>query len=304
VGTRASALATRQTGLIVDDLRDANPDVEFELVEITSRGDADRVTALDRLGVGVFVTSLEDALLDGRVDLAVHSLKDMPSVVPPEFALAAISEREDPREALVNRWGVQFSDLPDGARIGTGSPRRRSQLLSLRPDLQVISMRGNVETRLKNAIAGEAGGYDGAILAAAGMSRLGRLGEATGFLDVNLFVPAAGQGALGLEIRANDERSRQIVEKVSHRPTRLTTTAERSFLTALGGGCSVPVSAYGRLENNTIILSGFVSDLEGTRALRKTLTGPAETAVDLGRDLASAMEADGAREILAEIARD
>ncbi len=304
VGTRGSALATRQTALVVDDLRDANPGVEFELVEITSRGDADRVTALDRLGVGVFVRSLEEALLDGRVDLAVHSLKDMPSVVPPEFALAAITHREDPREALVNRWGAQFSDLPHGARIGTGSPRRRSQLLSLRPDLQVIPMRGNVETRLKKAMAGEAGDYDGAILAAAGMSRLGRLREATGFLDASLFVPAAGQGALGLEIRADDDDTRRIVEKVSHEPTRLTTIAERSFLTALGSGCSVPVSAYGRLESNTIILSGFVSDLDGARAMRKTLASPAENATDLGRDLARAMGADGAREILAEIARD
>ena len=230
VGTRGSALAMRQTGMLVDELAASNPGTDFDLVAISSQGDADRTTDLAQLGVGVFTTMLEDALEEDRIDLAVHSLKDMPSVVRDGFELAAVTAREDPRDALINRWGVAFTDLPEGARIGTGSPRRNAQLLSVRPDLNVLPMRGNVPTRLTKALAGEGSEYDGAVVAAAGLSRLERLGEAHDLLDPSIFVPAAGQGSLGVEIRAGDENARALASPVADGNATIISKAERAFL--------------------------------------------------------------------------
>ncbi|MCH8102636.1 MAG: hydroxymethylbilane synthase [Chloroflexi bacterium] len=303
VGTRGSALALRQTGMLVDALAETHSDVRFELVEILSRGDADRTSDLTQLGVGIFVKALEDALEDGRVDLAIHSLKDMPSVTRHGFELAAVTAREDPREALVNRWNSSFADLPEGARIGTGSPRRRSQLLSARPDLNVLPMRGNVPTRITKALAGPEGGYDGAVLAAAGLSRLGRLDEAADLLDPSIFVPAAGQGSLAVEIRAGDSEAREIAAAVADEDATIASLAERAFLTELGGGCSVPVAAYGQMQDGSLMLSGFVSDLDGKKALRETIAGDPGRAAGIGVELARNMAAHGARELLAEIPR-
>ena len=303
VGTRGSALALRQTGMLVDALAEAHGDLSFELVEISSQGDADKRSDLTQLGVGVFVKALEDALEDDRVDLAIHSLKDMPSVTRPGFELAAVTAREDPREALVNRWGSTFADLPEGARIGTGSPRRRSQLLSVRPDLDVLPMRGNVPTRLTKALAGEDGEYDGAVLAAAGMSRLGRLDEAADLLDPSVFVPAAGQGSLVVEIREGDSAARDVAAVVADNDATVASTAERAFLTELGGGCSVPVAAYGRMQDGSLVLSGYVSDLNGEQALRETVAFEPARAAESGVELAKTMATQGAREILAAIPR-
>ncbi len=303
VGTRGSALALRQTGMLVNALAEAHSGIRFEIVEISSRGDADRDSDLAQLGVGVFVKALEDALEEGRVDLAVHSLKDMPSGTSPGFELAAITAREDPRDALVNRWNSPFADLPEGARIGTGSPRRRSQLLSARPDLVVLPMRGNVPTRITKALAGVDGEYDGAVLAAAGMSRLGRLDEAADLLDPSVFVPAAGQGSLAVEIRAGDSKAREVATAVADEDATVVSRAERAFLTELGGGCSVPVAAYGRMQDGALVLSGFVSDLDGEKALRETVAGDPGRAAEFGVELAKIMAAQGARELLAEIPR-
>ena len=303
VGTRGSALALRQAGMLVDALAEIHARVRFEIVEISSRGDADRDSDLTQLGVGVFVKALEDALEEDRVDLAIHSLKDMPSVIPPGFELAAVTVREDPRDALVNRWNSPFADLPEGARIGTGSPRRRSQLLSARPDLDVLPMRGNVPTRISKAMAGPDGEYDGAVLAAAGLSRLGRLDEAADFLDPSVFVPAAGQGSLAVEIRAGDSAARKVAAAVADDDATIASLAERAFLTELGGGCSVPVAAYGRMRDGSLVLSGFVSDLDGEKALRETVVGDPDRAAEFGVELAKTMAARGARELLAEIPR-
>ena len=303
VGTRGSALALRQTGMLVDALAEIHARVRFEIVEISSRGDTDRDSDLTQLGVGVFVKALEDALEQDRVDLAIHSLKDMPSVTPPGFELAAVTVREDPRDALVNRWNSPFADLPEGARIGTGSPRRRSQLLSVRPDLDVLPMRGNVPTRITKALAGPDGEYDGAVLAAAGLSRLGRLDEAADFLDPSVFVPAAGQGSLAVEIRAGDSEAWEIAAAVADEDATIASTAERAFLTELGAGCSVPVAAYGRMQDGSLVLSGFVSDLDGENALRETVVGDPGKAAGFGVELAKTLAAQGARELLAEIPR-
>ncbi len=303
VGTRSSALALRQTGMLVDALAEAHSGIRFELVEISSRGDADRTSDLAQLGVGVFVKALEDALEEDRVDLAIHSLKDLPSVTRTGFELAAVTARENPRDALVNRWNFPLADLPEGARIGTGSPRRRAQLLSARPDLNVLPMRGNVPTRIAKALAGADGEYDGAVLAAAGLSRLGRLDEAAEFLDPSIFVPAAGQGSLAVEIREGDSEVREVAAAVADEDATVASTAERAFLTELGGGCSVPVAAYGRMQDGSLVLSGFVSDLDGKNALRETAVGDPGRAAAFGTELAQRLVAQGAREMLAEIPR-
>lgn len=298
VGTRSSRLATRQTGLVVVAIAARHPELKLELVQVTTRGDEDRSSPLSAMGVGVFVKALEEALAEERVDLVVHSLKDVPSELPSGFEIAAAMEREDPRDVLVNRWLVPLEALPDGARIGTGSPRRRAQLLAARPDLEVLPIRGNVETRLDKAFAGSTGDYDGAVLAAAGLARLERLEDASEFLNPDEFVPAVGQGALAVEIRAGDEQMRSLVATTGHLPTLVATTAERSFLAAMGGGCSVPISAHAIVESDTIRIVGFAADPDGKQVIRRRASGPRSEASDIARRLADEMLAAGARELL------
>ena len=240
VGTRGSALALTQTGMVCAALRRAHPGLEIEVQRITTTGDAKSETPLAQLGRGVFVTEIENALRDGRIDFAVHSAKDMPSVLERDFAIAAFCERADARDVLVSPYGA-VRDLPAGARVGTSSPRRACLLRALRSDVVPVEVRGNVDTRLCKLHAGE---FDALMLAAAGLLRLGREHEITEWLDVDAMIPAVGQGALALECRAGDAAVATLLGAVDHAPTRFAVTAERAFLAELGAGCRAAAGAH------------------------------------------------------------
>lgn len=299
LGTRGSPLALCQASLVAKALSDRWPGLEVALLPIKTSGDKMLDASLAQLGgKGLFVKEIEEALLEGRIDLAVHSLKDMPAELPPGLDLGAILPRELPFDALISRGGLRFAELPLGARIGTGSLRRKVQLLNRRPDLRVVPLRGNVETRLKRL---ETLGLDAVVLAAAGLIRLGLQERITEQLQPDLCLPAIGQGALAIEIRENDRRVAALVEGIDDRETRLATTAERAFLRRLGGSCVTPVAAFGRIEGEWLVLTGMVASLDGKRMVRRDRRGEAVMAEDIGRRLAEELLAAGADDILREI---
>lgn len=257
VATRASRLARAQTALVVEALRAATPALRVEVVEVQSEGDADRQTPLRVLGGrGVFVRAVEQALLDGRADVAVHSLKDVPTEQPEDLTLAAVPRRGDPRDALCAAPGRTLRDLPAGARVGTSSRRRAALLAALRPDLLVTEVRGNVDTRLGRVAAGD---LDAVVLAVAGLQRLDRLGEATQLFEAMEFLPAPGQGALVAQCRTADAEMRERLAALDHGPTRGAVTAERGFLAALGSGCSLPVGAYAQVSGDLLTLRAMIA---------------------------------------------
>ena len=245
-----------QTNEVVERLRALSPGLDVEVVGVRTQADASPEASLAGMGRGMFVKELEDALLKGEVDLAVHSLKDLPTQSPEGLTIGAVCERADPRDVLVNRWGCSLEQLPKGARIGTSSPRRAAQLRNQRPDLQVLPMRGNVETRLGKAKGED---YDGAVLAAAGIDRLGIAVEIADRLPQRQFVPAPGQGALAIQIRAEDNTVAEMVSLLEHPSTRLEVTAERLLLELLGGGCQLPMGAYGKLLDGMLHLIGYLA---------------------------------------------
>ncbi len=298
VGTRASDLAVIQTGLVVSMLRNAHPGIEFELVHISTAGDRDKRSALETVGVSIFVKELEAALEDGRADIAVHSLKDMPSKLPEGFALAALPERGDPRDVLVSRFEGGVADLPAGARIGTSSPRRVAQLATARDDIEILGIRGNVDTRMTKALGGDETGYDGAILAAAGLDRMGRMDEVSEILDPDGFVPAAGQGTLAVETLASNTELRDLMAAIDHAPTRAASSAERAFLARLGAGCATPAAAYATLDGDQITLRGFAAAPEGDRSMTQALSGDAGNTSSIGIKLADDMIKKGALELI------
>lgn len=293
VGSRRSRLAIIQSRAIIAELSKVHPQLEFHLVEIVTGGDRDRGSSLEELGgIGVFVKELEEALLKGKIDLAVHSLKDMPTEASAGLRLAAVTERADPRDVLVSRLG-NLSQLPPGAKIGTGSPRRAVQVLAQRPDLEIRGMRGNVDTRLRKVSSGD---FDGAIMAAAALIRLGMEGSITEYLPVDSFVPAVGQGALGIEIRADDIQMAEMVAPINHEPSWLSVIAERAFLKALGGGCRAPIAALGTVANGALHLRGMVADPAGGDILRAEVEGNALAPEEVGNRLAQKMI--GARSLI------
>ncbi|MDA1256458.1 MAG: hydroxymethylbilane synthase [Chloroflexi bacterium] len=298
VGTRGSDLAVKQTGLIVSMLRNAHPDTDFELVLISTIGDRDKQTPLESVGVSVFVKELETALEDGRADIAVHSLKDMPSEVPDGFTIAAIAERGDSRDVLVTRFNTDIAGLPPGARIGTSSPRRATQLRAARGDIEILPIRGDVDTRMKKAMGGDETGYDGAILAAAGLDRMGRLAEATELLDPDVFVPAAGQGSLAVETLSASASVIDMVAAIDHAPTRAASLAERAFLARLGAGCATAAAAYATLDGDVMMLRGFAAAPRGDRTMTQTRSGDIKDAVGIGAALADEMIKRGALELI------
>ena len=298
VGTRGSDLAVKQTGLVVALLRKAHPEVEFELVRISTIGDRDKQTPLEAVGISIFVKELETALEDGRADIAVHSLKDMPSTLPDGFALAAIPERGDPRDALVSRFHTDVAGLPPGARIGTSSPRRATQMRAARGDIEVLPIRGNVPTRITKALGGDQTGYDGAILAAAGLDRLGRLGDASEILNPDVFIPASGQGSLAVETLEANTALIELVAAIDHAPTRAASIAERAFLARLGAGCATAAAAYATLEDDRMTVRGFAAAPEGDQTITLTISGVADNAATLGNELAEQMIEQGARELI------
>lgn len=334
IGTRGSALALWQTHWVLDHLRERGQNAEFAVEEIRTHGDRTQHAGVPLTQLGdksVFVAELERALLAGEldaavqpmndlalveaervntegpegapaaIDAAVHSLKDLPGRLQSGLFLAAITEREDPRDALVSRSGKGLFELPAGAVVATGSLRRRAQVLHTRPDLRVTDIRGNVDTRLRKALAPD--GPDATILAFAGLRRLGLESNVTELLPVEVMVPAVGQGALAVEVRASDMATRRLLRAVDHRPTRIAVTAERAVLAALGGGCQVPLGAHARVsaDGATIRLIAVVASLDGRRLVRVEREGPATQPARLGRGVARELLDGGAREILREI---
>lgn len=295
VGSRGSKLAIIQSQLVISELAKAHPHLQFELLPITTTGDRRKHTPLEELGgVGVFVKELEDALWKGRIDLAVHSLKDMPTETPQGFRLAAVTERADPRDVLVSSLG-KLAGLPPGARIGTGSQRRAVQLLAQRPDLEVRPLRGNVDTRLSKVSSGE---LDAILLAAAGLVRLGLESTITEYLPPGDFVPAVGQGALGVEIRAEDAETADLLAAISHEPSWLSVTSERAFLKSLGGGCRVPIGALATVEDTRLHLVGMVANPVGGEILHAEVEGNALAPEEAGSRLAEKMIGLGAASLL------
>ncbi|CBE68140.1 MAG: hydroxymethylbilane synthase [Candidatus Methylomirabilis oxygeniifera] len=299
LGTRGSPLALCQAGLVTEELRRRWPDLDVTIVPIKTSGDKFLDVVLSQVGgKGLFVKEIEEALLDGRIDLAVHSLKDLPAELAPGLCEGAVMRREDPLDALVARNGLRFTDLPRGARIGTSSLRRQVQFLHCRPDLQIESLRGNVQTRLNKL---ETLGLEAVVLAAAGLIRLGLQDRITERLQPDLCLPAIGQGALVIEIREDDRQTAERVETLNHRETRQATTAERAFLRRLGGSCVTPIAAFGRLEGETLELTGMVAGLDGKRLLRQAVVGEAGAPEQVGQTLADRLLSAGAGEIIREV---
>ncbi|MGW7437427.1 hydroxymethylbilane synthase [Streptomyces sp. NPDC054849] len=309
LGTRRSKLAMSQSGHVADAVR-AITGRAVELVEITTYGDVSREHLAQIGGTGVFVTALRDALMRGEVDFAVHSLKDLPTAQPDDLVIAAMPRREDARDALVARDGMTFEQLPDGARIGTGSPRRTAQLnhlaLSLGKRIETVPIRGNVDTRIGFVHDGE---LDAVVLAAAGLNRIGRGDEATDLLSVDSVLPAPGQGALAVECLASDTDLVAALGELDDPYTRAAVTAERSLLAALEAGCSAPVGAFADLLAdgqvvNEMRLRGVVGTLDGTTLVQLSTTGPVpqsyDEAMSLGRELADEMLAKGAAGLMGE----
>jgi hydroxymethylbilane synthase len=302
IGSRGSALALWQAEH-VRKLLHARVGISAEVVVIKTSGDKLDHLPFGQVGLkGMFIKEVEDALLDGRVDLAVHSLKDVPSEVPETLRLAAICEREDVRDALISRSGQSLDDLTQGARIGTSSLRRQSQLRHYRPDLRMCELRGNVGTRLTKLERGEC---DAIVLAKAGLDRLGMSERITQVLPEEISLPAAGQGALAIEARTGDRELARLLAALDHEATRRCVAAERALLAALGGGCQVPIGAWGRIErdasHDVLKLDAAVLSPDGTECLRQSAVGSADAAEALGRQVAASLRAAGAERILGEM---
>lgn len=297
IGTRGSPLALWQANHIADRLRPLLAPRTVELVHVQTEGDRDQSASLAHIGGrGVFTKEIERALLDGRVDVAVHSLKDLPTQPVEGLVLAAVPARGPSGDVLVAASVSRFDDLPPGARVATGSLRRRAQLLHRRPDLRLADIRGNVETRLRKL---RADGYDALVLAGAGLDRLGLSGVVTEVLDPAWMLPAVGQGALGLECRTDDDATRSVLARLDDPPTHQAVEAERALLFYLGGGCQVPLGAFARVDGATMSLRAAVLAVDGTRRIAGEETGPAANAAAVGERLADRLGAQGAAELIA-----
>ena len=299
IGTRQSLLALWQSNHIAALLREKYPECEVVLKKIVTKGDRILDVPLAQIGgKGLFTKEIETELADGTIDLAVHSLKDMPTVLPEGLCLTAITERANVGDAFVSNKYASFDELPLGAVIGTSSLRRKAQLLAARPDLQIIDLRGNVDTRLRKL---DEGLYDAIILAAAGLERLGHGDRITALIPPDVCLPAVGQGALAIEARTADDEVRSMLEFLNDLPTKQSTDAERAFLGLLEGGCQVPIGVHADVAGEQIKIEAIIAALDGSTVLRDTITGKAEDAVALGQQLGKKMLAAGGQEILAAI---
>nr|MCW2727299.1 hydroxymethylbilane synthase [Aeromicrobium sp.] len=294
LGTRASTLAVTQSGQIADRLR-AECGVEVELVMVSTEGDRSSAPLASMGGQGVFVAALREALVRGDVDIAVHSLKDLPTAPDPRLLLAAIPQRVDPRDVLVARDGLTLGELPAGARVGTGSPRREAQLNALGLGVEIVPIRGNVDTRIGKIASGQ---YDAVLLARAGLLRLGRADEATEVIDPLQMLPAPGQGALACECRVDDDATARVLARLDDSDTRAAVTAERSLLSTLEAGCSAPVGALAEIadgdDGDELWLRAVVGDVSGSPTIRLSATGSPSEAAAVGERLAVEMLAEGA----------
>ena len=295
VGSRGSALALRQDEEVLSRLRPMNPHLEFEVVEVRTQGDANPDASLVGMGLGVFVKEIERQLQEGLLDMAVHSLKDLPTRMVPDLAVGAVLRREDPRDVLVNRWGCTLDRLPEGSRIGTSSPRRQALLKYYCPQVTPVALRGNVETRLRKARGEEC---DGAILAAAGLARLGLSEEVAEYLSPQRFVPPPGQGAVAVQIRAGDDRMLGMLRRIEHIETRLSVTAERAFLEKMGEGCRLPVGAYAQCQEELMLMTLFVASADGSKVFRSKLEGLTLDPLQMASDAYLAVAERGGMELV------
>jgi hydroxymethylbilane synthase len=296
LGTRGSPLALWQANFVAERLRPVADPRPVELVLIETHGDRDQATALAAMGgFGVFTKAIQTALLDGRADAAVHSLKDLPTLPTHGLELVAVPPRGPTGDAFVSHKYRRFDDLPDGAVVGTSSLRRRAQLLNRRPDLRLIDLRGNVETRLRKL---DEQGLDAIVLAEAGLVRLGLADRVTEILDPSWMLPAVGQGAIGLECRTDDAETRHLVEALNDPPTWQRAQAERAMLYALGGGCLVPIGTTSKVADGVLTVRGAVLSPDGRRRVVATHVGPADTPLAVGQELAAMLLAEGAAELL------
>lgn len=300
IGSRGSKLALIQAEWVKNELSLLAPncDIQIEIIRTTGDVKNDPLSVIG--GKGVFTKELEDALFERRVDCAVHSLKDLPTIIPEGLTLAAICEREDPRDALVLPTNSNFApsslrDLPARAVVGTSSPRRFAQLANLRSDLTIKDLRGNVDTRLRKL---DEGHYDAVILACAGLRRLGRRERISTAISIEEMLPAVGQGAVGIETRDDDPKVKELVGRLTHKETSVACTAERALLRALGGGCQLPIAGHAWIQGNLLSLAGLVASRDGREIVRDQLTGPCEEAARLGTDLAERLWEHGARDLL------
>jgi len=299
IGTRASKLALAQAQWVQGRIAALYPDLKVDLVTVRTSGDRVRDVPLSAIGgKGVFVKEIEEALQKKEIDIAVHSLKDLPAELPDNLSIGAVPEREDPCDVLISKNNAPLEDLPKGARIGTSSLRRAAQLLHYRPDLEIVPIRGNVDTRIKKLHSLD---FHAIIVAAAGLRRMDLAGHITQVLPFNLMLPAIGQGALGLEVRMDDQGTGDMVRFLDHYPTRTAVEAERAFLKELKGGCQLPVACFGKLTGNSLSLDGMVADVRGGKVVRDRVSGPSQEAHALGTALARRVLEAGARGILGDI---
>jgi len=299
IGTRGSQLALFQANWVKDQLGKAYPDLNVTLIKIKTTGDKIQDVPLAKIGgKGLFVKEIEESLLQKKIDLAVHSIKDVPTEFPQGLHLSAITKREDPRDVFISRDGRTLKNLPAGAKIGTSSLRRQAQLLHFRNDFELIPLRGNLDTRLKKL---RTMSLDGIVLALAGVRRLGLEETVTEIIPVDISLPAIGQGALGIETRMDDKDVEGQIRFLNDRDSSISVTAERAFLKKLEGGCQVPLAAYARPTGKTLHIDGLVGSIDGKRLIRHHVEGPVENAESLGIELAEILLGKGAKEILDEV---
>jgi hydroxymethylbilane synthase len=302
IGSRASQLALAQTKWVIDRISAQYPDIRVDLVKIKTKGDRIIDRPLSTIGgKGLFVKEIEEALNRGEIDVAVHSLKDVPAELPDNLYIGIIPEREDPHDVMISKDNIAFKDLPEGSSVGTSSLRRSAQLLHYRSDLKIVPLRGNLDTRLKKL---DTANIQAIVVAAAGLKRIGFKDNITQSFSFDLMLPAIGQGALGIELRRDDQETKDILTFLDHYPTRVAVEAERSFMTELKGGCQIPVAGLARLKDNYVNLDGLVADLDGSTIFRDVVVGPAEKARELGAALAHRLLDAGAGEILEDIYRE
>ena len=296
IGTRGSQLALWQANWVRDRLLEKQAGLQVDIIVIKTKGDKILDVPLAKIGgKGLFVKEIEEALFNQTIDLAVHSLKDMPGKLPEGLCIGAVPLRENPCDAFISRDNIDLYQLPAGARLGTSSLRRSSQLLHLRPDIEIVPLRGNIDTRLNKLDNGE---MEAIILAAAGLTRLGLAHRISQYLDQETILPAVAQGALCLETRTDDQLVGSLVSSLNHRDSEIAITAERAFLQRLDGGCQVPIAAHAQIKNQEIVMDGLVAALDGKKIIKKSITGPVAQAAELGRELAEKLLTDGADQIL------
>lgn len=298
IGTRGSDLALYQARHVSWQLQHANVDLSIKIKTIKTSGDKILDSPLAGIGdKGLFVKEIENELLAGEIDLAVHSCKDLPTELPQGLIIVAYGDREDPRDVFIGN-ARNMDDLPEGARVGTSSLRRRSQLLALRPDLEIVDIRGNVETRIRKI---EEDDLSGTVLAAAGVRRLEREGDIGFFFSEEEMLPAVGQGVIAVECRSDDNLVRQVISKFDDAGSRAAAIAERALLRALEGGCQVPIGALGKVEGDKLTLDAYLGSLDGSRTVRMSHSGPVQEADEIGTRLAAMMVGEGGDTILAEV---